>query len=333
LKYIVFIFVFLRFITLEMNFTTKISILKSTRPINYDSKIVLLGSCFAENIGSKFDYFKFQNTVNPFGIIFNPVSIEKLISRIVTNQKFTEKDIFFHNERWHCYEVHSDLSHENKEELLFKLNALLEVTNNQIIESTHIIITYGTAWIYKLKSTNEVVANCHKVLQSEFEKEILSVETIEKSIQNSIDFIRKVNPNCYVIFTVSPVRHTKDGFVENQRSKAHLITAIHETVNRQLTTDNYFPSYEIMMDELRDYRFYADDMLHPSQSAIDYIWIKFFENYISETEFGIMNQVCEIQRSLKHRPFNPNSESHQKFLSHLNEKINTLVTNYPKIKF
>lgn len=316
-----------------MNFTTKIPISKSNTPISYDSKIVLLGSCFAENIGEKFEYFKFQNTVNPFGIIFNPVSIEKLISRIVNQQKFTENDIFFHNERWHCYDMHSDLSHENKEKFLLQLNRIIQQSNNRIIESTHIIITYGTSWIYKLKSTNEVVANCHKVSQSEFEKEILTVETIQKSIQNTIDFIRRVNPNCNIIFTVSPVRHIKDGFIENQRSKAHLITAIHDTVNRQLTTTNYFPSYEIMMDELRDYRFYAPDMLHPNQIAIDYIWEQFILTQIEETQFPIMQEVCSIQKGLAHKSFHPSSESHQKFLIAINQKIKVVQKQFPNIDF
>ncbi len=316
-----------------MNFTTKIPIPKSDKPINYNSKIVLLGSCFAENMGEQLEYFKFQNTVNPFGIIFNPVSIEKLVSRIIDKQEFTENDIFFHNERWHSYDVHSDLSHENKDEFLNQLNQIIQNSNNRIIESSHIIITYGTSWIYKLKSTNEVVANCHKVPQVEFEKEILSVEIIEKSIQNTIDYIRKTNPNCKIIFTVSPVRHLKDGFIANQLSKAHLITAIHETVNRQLTTDNYFPSYEIMMDELRDYRFYGSDMLHPNQVAIDYIWERFFETTISEASYPNMETVSSIQKGLAHRPFHPNSKSHQKFLEEIQQMIKVVQQQFQHIDF
>ncbi len=310
-----------------MNFSTKISIPKSKYPIDYESKIVSLGSCFAENMGEKFEYFKFQNTVNPFGIIFNPVSIEKLVSRIINQQEFTENDVFFHNERWHCFEVHSDLSHENKSAFLNQLNQIIEQSNHRIIESTHIIITYGTSWIYQLKTTNEVVANCHKVPQSNFEKVILSVATIEKSIQNTIDSIRKVNPNCNIIFTVSPVRHLKDGFIENQRSKAHLITAIHQVIA------DYFPSFEILIDELRDYRFYASDMLHPSQMAIDYIWERFFETAISEDSYPIMETVCSIQKGLTHRPFHPNSKSHQKFLDDIHRKIHDLQQQFPHIQF
>ena len=315
-----------------MNFTTKVPIEKYQNPIDYNSKIMSVGSCFAENIGEKFEYFKFQNSVNPFGIIFNSVSIEKLIHRIVNKIEFTENDIFFHNDLWHCYEVHSELSNANKEDFLVILNRVLLENFNAFSNATHIIITYGTSWVYRNKTSNEVVANCHKVPQNQFEKEILSVETIEKSIQNTISLIQKINPNCNFIFTISPVRHIKDGFVENQRSKAHLLTALHSSLFH-LPTSNYFPSYEIMMDELRDYRFYANDMLHPSQSAIDYIWIKFFENYVSETEFNLMNEVCEIQRALKHRPFNPDSESHLKFLSNLNLKISKIQEVLPSIKF
>jgi len=301
---------------------------------------VALGSCFAENMADKFDYFKFQNTVNPFGIIFNPISIEKLISRVVNKQQFTENDVFFHKERWHCYEVHSELSNPNKEAFLDNLNALLEVTNQQITQSTNTIITYGTSWIYKLKTTNEVVANCHKVPHNQFEKEILSVEIIEKSMQNTIDLIRKVNPNCHFIFTVSPVRHIKDGFVENQRSKAHLITAMHQIIanchperSRGNLAVNYFPSYEIMMDELRDYRFYANDMLHPSQMAIDYIWERFFMTQIDEANHSIMEAVCSIQKALQHKPFHSNSESHQKFLDGIHQKIKALQAQFPHMQF
>jgi hypothetical protein len=316
-----------------MDFTTTIPISKSSNPIDYDSRIISFGSCFAQNIGEKFSYFKFQNTVNPFGIIFNPVSIENLISRAVNNQEFTENDIFFHNDLWHCFEVHSELTHSDKTIFLDRLNQVLSDFHLQIFKSTHFQITYGTSWVYRNKSSNSIVANCHKVPQSKFEKEILSVATIEKSIQNTIDLIQKVNPNCHFIFTVSPVRHIKDGFVENQRSKAHLISALHNFVTLSLSKCNYFPSYEIMMDELRDYRFYAEDMLHPSQTAIDYIWKRFSENYISEENFATMEEVCSIQKGLAHRPFNPNTASHQKFQNVLNEKIIMLQKKFPHFKF
>ncbi len=316
-----------------MNFRTQIPIPPNLNPIDYNSKIVSLGSCFAVNMAEKFEYYKFQNSVNPFGIIFNPVSIEKLIYRIVNQVFFTEKDIFFHNERWHCFEVHSDLSNANKEEFLENLNVILKRSLIQLFQASHVIITFGTSWVYRNFESNTIVANCHKLPQNQFQKEILSVETIGNSIKNTIDLIQKINPDCNFIFTVSPVRHLKDGFVENQRSKSHLITAIHDAIKPQLPAVNYFPSYEIMMDELRDYRFYAEDMLHPSAVAIDYIWSKFKESTIAETDFPVMEQVDSIQKSLSHKPFNPNSESHLKFESKLKQKMTNLQFQYSFMKF
>ncbi len=321
-----------------MQFRTQISIPKSNAPIDYNSKIVSLGSCFAENIGDKFNFYKFQNTTNPFGIIFNPISIEKIISKSINLELFTEKDIFFLNERWHCFDVHSDLSNANKENFLNNLNQLLQSAKQQLQEATHIIITYGTSWVYRSLKTNNIVANCHKVPQKQFKKEILSVETIEKSIQNTLDLIQKINPKVNFIFTVSPVRHLKDGFVENQVSKSNLITAIHQILNIPMRVPpsgvrGLFPSYEIMMDELRDYRFYAEDMLHPSQVAIDYIWQRFSESTISQESHSIIDEVETIQKGLAHRAFNPNSEEHNKFLGNLNQKINTLALKFPSIKF
>ena len=312
-----------------MQFRTKIPILQTDFKIDYNAKIVSLGSCFAVNMAEKFDYFKFENSCNPFGILFHPLAIEKLIDFAVSGKQFTEKDVFFHNERWHCFDAHSDLSNSSKDELIANLNAIVASTKLQLQAASHIIITYGTSWIYRNIATNEIVANCHKVPQKEFSKEILSVETIKKSIQNTLDLIQKINPNVKFIFTVSPVRHLKDGFVENQLSKAHLITAIHQILQSAI----YFPSYEIMMDELRDYRFYAEDMIHPNSVAIDYIWQRFSETSISEESHSIMKEVETIQKGLAHRPFNPNSASHQQFLSKLNDKMVKLQKQFPQIQF
>jgi hypothetical protein len=316
-----------------MDFTTKVPCTKSDHSLDYKSSILSLGSCFVENIGEKFEYFKFQITTNPFGIIFNPVSIENLISRAVNKQQFTENDIFFHNDLWHCFEVHSQLSHPDKEELLQNLNQILEQTNTQIAKATHVIITYGTSWVYRNKTANAIVANCHKVPQNQFEKELLSIETIENSINNTIDLIQNINPNSHFIFTISPVRHIKDGFVENQRSKAHLITAIHKIINHQPSTINYFPSYEIMMDELRDYRFYASDMLHPNQVAIDYIWERFVDTQISQVSYSIMEEVATIQKGLAHRPFNSNTTTYQHFLENLKYKMECIQKKIPFANF
>ncbi|RVT77718.1 GSCFA domain-containing protein [Flavobacterium sufflavum] len=321
-----------------MQFRTPIPILESIFPIDYNSKIMSVGSCFAVNMAEKWDNFKFQNSCNPFGIIFNPVSIEKLVERIVNKRMFTESDIFFHNDLWHCFEIHSELSNPDKEAFLHSLNQLIHSTNQQITEATHFLFTYGTAWVYRNIESKQIVANCHKVPQKQFTKELVSIERIQTAIQNTIRLIQSINPAAKFIFTVSPVRHIKDGFVENTLSKSHLISAIHSTHpdsyrDSQLITYNYFPSYEIMMDELRDYRFYAEDMLHPSQVAIDYIWQRFKETSISKTAFAIMDEVEGIQKGLSHRPFNQQSESHQKFIAKLQIRITKLHSEYPFMKF
>ncbi|KUJ62212.1 GSCFA domain-containing protein [Flavobacteriaceae bacterium CRH] len=318
-----------------MQFRTLIPLSKTNNPIDYTSKVLSFGSCFAENMADKFDYFKFQNETNPFGIIFNPVSIEKIIERTVLEEWYTEKDIFFYNERWHSFETHSDLSNSDRQELLETLNKAIEVTKKQLKQATHIIITYGTSWIYRNIENNDIVANCHKVPQKQFLKELLPVDVIQKSIQNTIDLIQAINPKINFIFTISPVRHIKDGFTENQLSKSHLFAGLESNLKSKINNpkSEYFPSYEIMMDELRDYRFYAEDMLHPNQVAIDYIWSRFSENYISENSISTMQEVDEIQKSLRHRSFNPESEQHQKFLAKLQQKIAVIGEKHLHIKF
>lgn len=319
----------------KMQFRTAVPIPKISMPIDYQSKIVSLGSCFVENIGKKFDYYKFQNSVNPFGIIFNAVSLEKVIARSITKNYFKENDIFCHNDLWHCYEVHSELSNPNKDFFLKQLNALIDDTNVQLKQATHCIITLGTSWVYQYNETKEIVANCHKVPQKQFLKQLLSIDEIEKSLKNIVFLVASVNPNCSFIFTVSPVRHIKDGFVENNVSKAHLISAIHNLLNTEhlKRNTNYFPSYEIVMDELRDYRFYAEDMLHPNQVAIDYIWQRFKETVVSEIAFLTMDEVETIQKALSHRPFNPNSSSHLKFIENTQRKISNLQAKFSFIQF
>ncbi len=323
-----------------MQFTTKVPIAKSHHTIDYHSKIVSLGSCFAVNITEKFNYYKFQNTVNPFGILFHPLAIQESIRRAVQEDFFKERDLFFHNERWHCFEVHSDLIAIHKEDLLKNLNQKVADFKLQIESATHFLITYGTAWVYREKATQKFVANCHKVPQSQFEKELLTATTIQKTIQETIALIQSVNPKVTITFTVSPVRHLKDGFIENQQSKANLIIGIHNAINQQLTTDNsqpstinYFPSYEIMMDELRDYRFYAEDLLHPNATAVAYIWERFVSSSVAVESMSIMDEVATIQKGLAHRPFNPDSVSHEKFKVQLQVKIEQLQAHFPFMTF
>jgi lysophospholipase L1-like esterase len=300
--------------------------------IDYNSKLLLIGSCFVENISKKLDYFKFQNVVNPFGILFHPNAIEAFITNAINENEYSEKDIFFHDERWHCFESHSKLSNPSKEALLEELNKQIYLTSKQIKDSTHIILTLGTSWVYRFIEDDSIVANCHKLPQKKFLKELLSVEDIELSLQALIALVRKVNPKASIILTVSPIRHIKDGFVENNLSKSHLISGIYQVINEKENI-YYFPSFEIMMDELRDYRFYADDMIHPSEMAINYIWEKFQQVWVSQEAKTIMSEVNSIQKGLLHKPFNPDAKQHQIFLEKLKEKQEKLASQFPHITF
>lgn len=317
-----------------MQFFTKVPISVALNSISYQSKIVSLGSCFAENMGEKFSFYQFQTTTNPFGIIFNPVSIEKIIQRVIFKDYFTDEDVFFYNERWHCYEIHSELSHTDKACFLKNLNEISNSFFMEISTATHFIITLGTSWVYKTNA-GEIVANCHKVPQKEFSKHLLSTIEILESLKKCIDWVLKINPKCHFIFTISPVRHIKDGYIENQVSKSHLISAVNDLVQNHSKKSHfsYFPSYEILLDELRDYRFYSQDLLHPNSTAIDYIWSRFVEINIEKTSHTTMIDVQNIQKALQHRSFNPESISHQKFLENLNEKIENIQKKIPYVRF
>ena len=243
-----------------MKLTTPIKLSRQNPPINYSSKVLLLGSCFAQNMGAKLEYYKFQQCTNPFGILFHPVAIEKLIARAVNQNWFTTKDVFLQNEQWHCFLAHSKLSNTSKEDLISALNSALEKLRFSLLEASHVVFTFGTAWVYKHLEKDIIVANCHKVPQKEFVKQLLSPDDVSDVLLGIETKLRTINPTCSIINTVSPVRHIKDGLIENSRSKAHLIAGVQEIVSSD-KFNYYFPSYEIMMDELRDYRYYKEDLI------------------------------------------------------------------------
>ena len=312
---------------------TKITLKKQAlHQIDYNSKLVLLGSCFSENIGNKLKYYKFQPCLNPFGILFQPKAIESLITNAINEKKYTDKDIFFYNERWHCFDAHSSLSSSDKNTLLKNLNSANKATNNELKKASHIIITLGSSWFYREISSNKIVANCHKVPQKKFLKEILTVNEIIEILEAIIALVKTINSKAQIIFTVSPVRHLKDGFIENQQSKSHLIAGVQNTVNPRMQT-HYFPSYEIMMDELRDYRFYAEDMIHPNKTAINYIWQKFSEAWFSNEALKISEDVEKSQKGLANKTFNINANQHQQFLKNIEEKIVQIQQKFPFITF
>lgn len=302
------------------------------KQVDYNSKILFLGSCFSENMGVILEHHKFDVLQNPSGILFHPKAIENLIVNSIQQKQINESKLVLTNEIWYSLDAHSTLNDVNINLLIEKLELAQKQTLEFLKSATHIMITLGTAWVYKYLETNKIVANCHKIPQKKFEKLLLSVSKIEKSLQNSVEQIQQINKNATIIFTISPVRHAKNGLVENMLSKAHLLTAVHQIIskNQQLF---YFPAYEIMMDELRDYRYYAEDMLHPNQTAIHYIWEKFSQIWIDVQAKPLMQEIDEIQKSLQHKPFYPESENHQQFLKKLNQKITALQQKLPHITF
>ena len=314
---------------------TKVIIQKeANNPISYASKMVLLGSCFSENIGAQLDHFKFQTVQNPYGILFHPKAIKTLVANAIHEKTYTQKDLVFQNERWHCFDAHSNLSALVKKNILSQLNKATAATNLALKEATHLLITLGTSWVYRETASQKIVANCHKISQKNFSKEILSVQEVTETLSEIIALIRSVNTKVNIIFTVSPVRHLKDGFIENTQSKSHLIAGIQTLLCSSKSTKlHYFPSYEIMMDELRDYRFYAEDLIHPNTTAIQYIWERFTTTWIDEKASEMMQEINTIQKGLSHRPFDINSMQYQKFLTNLSSKIAKIETAFPFMKF
>ena len=306
---------------------------KSEVAISYSSQVFLMGSCFVENIGQKLTHHKFQTTINPFGIVFHPIAIKNLLQRIVEQRLFNEADIFYHNEQWHCFQVHSELSHSDKKLFLNSLNNQLKVSFNQLKQATHVLLTFGTAWGYVYKKNQILAANCHKVPQQQFEKQLSSVSALERCFTSCFELIHQLNPKAEIITTISPVRHVKDGIVENNRSKANLLTALHSSIENS-SLINYYPAYELVMDCLRDYRFFKPDLVHPNDLAIEYIWEHFLDTYLHKSETQkTLKRVEEIQRGLAHKPFNSKSEAHVKFVASITKKIEYLGKEFPFIKF
>ena len=316
-----------------MKFQTTIPLEKQSRNlIDYNSKILLLGSCFSENIGQKLDYFKLQNYQNPFGILFHPKAIEQFITDIINTKTFTKDDLIFQNERYHSFDAHSSLSEVDENMILNNLNSQIIATSKFLKNTSHLVITLGTAWVYRFIEDDKIVANCHKIPQKKFLKELLTIAEISESLEAIISLVKNINPDINLLFTVSPVRHLKDGFVENMQSKSHLISAIHEVIDKRKSI-HYFPTYEIMMDELRDYRFYTEDMIHPNHTAIQYIWEKFTLTWFSENTTATLKEIDTIQKGIAHKPFNPKSKEHLKFLHNLSLKQELLTSKFPHISF
>ncbi len=314
------------------SFRTSWKIPHSVFTINHASKVLMIGSCFSENIHKKLVLHKFNSAVNPYGILFNPNSIFQNINKVLQTDQTEENELIQHDQLWHSFDHHSSFSDPDKSICLKHISDSKEKLKSAITESKFLILTFGTAFIYKHIESNRFVANCHKIPQSEFQKKLLSISEITKEFDKTFRQVKEVNPSIKIILTLSPVRHWKDGVVENQKSKAILHLAISEICDRNENAE-YFPSYEIVMDDLRDYRFYNPDLLHPNQMAIDYIWEKFSQTYFNQETLELNTKIEQIQKSVHHRPLHPKSIKNQKFLLDLKSKIQVMQMQYPQLSF
>jgi hypothetical protein len=316
------------------DFFTQVEIAPSPFKTSYVKKHVFIGSCFTENIGSKMKDLKFKTDVNPFGILFNPSSIAQCIRRLITCEVFTENDLFFHGGLWHSYMHHGRFSNPSLQEALSGINEHLLRSADFLREADFLILTFGTAWVFELKSTGVAVSNCHKVPAGQFTRYKLLVHDIVTDIRNTLELLWEVNPGIKVVFTVSPVRHLKDGASGNQLSKATLLLAADALVNG-FGPDrcSYFPAYELMMDELRDYRFYAEDLVHPSPVAIDFIWKKFRDFIFEKETKDVSEKVGSLIQACNHRPIFRNSPEYKLFIENTLGNIGEMTKKYPFLDF
>lgn len=301
---------------MQRDFRTILYPTKQTLELNHQSKVYLTGSCFAENIGQKLMELKFRALVNPFGISYNPISIHKTLC---LNSSTDVESTMVEGVHF-SYDVHSVLNSTTKEGFQENLQMAIDKQKEHLKAKGTIILSYGTAWVYEKVADGEIANNCHKQPSKLFTKRLLSVNEIVESWNITKSKLENNYPEHHFIFTVSPVRHLKDGFHENQLSKSTLQLAVNEICKQHINC-SYFPAYEIVLDDLRDYRFFKDDLLHPNQFAVDYIWEYFSDSYFSKGTKLLNQQIEKFNISLQHRAFQPDSAKHQQFLLNLKSKI------------
>ncbi len=315
-----------------MIFRTEINLQPSPFHIHHQHQILMFGSCFSQNIGERLINNKFNCTINPFGTIFHPQAIAKIMD-YVNDLHLIEVDSLLPAQGIYVHpDFHSIVGHPDKNVALDNINRSIRNLHLSLPNLDFVFITLGTAIGYEFKKSNQIVANCHKLPPDLFTKAHADIENMAASMIQSCNQWHEANPNIRFIFTVSPVRHIKDGIIENARSKAKLLIAI-EKICQQLDCASYFPAYEWLMDDLRDYRYYEKDLIHPNDQAIDYIWEKFSLHYFDDKTVKLNHSISKIFKSLQHRPFNPDTEAHQKFVENVQQEISKLTIQYPWIKF
>jgi len=314
-----------------MQFRTEINITKALRQIEHYDSIFTIGSCFAKNMGAKLNKHRFNVLSNPFGVLYNPASIYNSL-QLLRQDTFPQEELLFHDGEWHSYYHHSDFSHHEKWVCLDKINSRITAAKSFLKRTHFMIITLGTSYVFSSKETGGIVSNCHKIPAEKFERFFLAPEDSEKYLGKTIRLLQETAPDIHIIFSVSPIRHVKDGLALNQKSKAALLLAVH---NFTETNDNcsYFPSYEIMLDDLRDYRFYEANLTHPNYTAIEYIWQKFNECYFSDKCRKTLQDIHSLLKARSHRPRNEHAPAYQKFIRKQLKNIEKLNIQYPHISF
>lgn len=319
-----------------MDFMLNIDLKKLPEPIAYGDKIMLMGSCFTEHIGNALADLKFDVLQNPHGILFGPDAVCKSLLSYTENKQYAETDLFCLNEVWNSWDHHSRFSNISRSEAVKVINASQQKAHSFLKEADWLIITLGSSFIYELTSVadavsagiGETVANCHRAPANWFQKEMLEIDSIKELLEGCLNRLKAFNPALKFIFTVSPVRHIRDGVVENNRSKARLIEAVH-FICRKFESAFYFPAYELVIDVLRDYRFYDIDMVHPNYPATEFVLEKFSDTCIADASQELMKEVKQIIIARKHRPFQPETKAHQQFLSAHFDKAKKLKEKYP----
>lgn len=310
-----------------MQFRTVAEVPKFPFTVSHQDTVLMIGSCFTESIGARLANSKFDVLVNPTGICYDPFAIANTLYRIVENAPYMENDLFYENGLWHSWDHHSRYSGEDKEQVLEFMNIHFSSFRAALKDAKVLFITFGTAWYHTLKDNDRKVANCHKVVASRFERKIAKVNELIQAWEDVIQSLRYYNPSLQIVTTVSPVRHIKNGLIGDKQSKSVLRTLCGEL------NQHYFPSYEIMMDDLRDYRFYERDMIHPTLQARDYIWNYFVESFLTKSTKEILVMVKKINAALSHKPFHIDSVEHQKFVKKSLDQLETIQSQLPYLNF
>ena len=300
--------------------------------ISYQSKLLFIGSCFSREIGDRMASQKFTILQNPNGILYNPLSISNLIASYIEKRQYNQDELIQNDGIYHSFQHHSSFSGLEKGVILEKINDSQNNAHQFLQKADILIITFGTAFCYQSKSTGDIVANCHKLPGDKFFKRMLEIAEIEGTYLKLINQLKAFNPGLKILFTVSPVKHVRDGVVENMHSKARLIEAVHTIISKSQNTF-YFPSYELVTEVLRDYRFYKADMVHPDTIATDFVYKKFCDSFMDPLSINIQKEVSAVLQMINHRPLFKESTTYQVFKNSLIKKIEQIESNFPFIDF